>query len=153
MNEQQPASVRVVHRFAHPAGRVFDACLDPEQARRWMFATKTGQIVGCEIDPRVGGRFAIVDRRDGADVAHTGEYLEVERPRRLVFSLSVPTYSNEVTRVAIEITGCETGCELELVHDDVLPEYVERTRAGWLALLDGLERLLASRAQRHPADS
>jgi hypothetical protein len=29
-------------------------------------------MVWVEIDPRVGGRYTFVDRRDGEDAAHTG---------------------------------------------------------------------------------
>src|SRR6185503_710871 len=101
---------RVTHRFGASAERVFDAFLDPAKAGRFMFATPTGQMVRVEIEPRVGGRFTFVDRRDGEDVEHSGEYLEMHRPRRLVFSICVPKYSKNVDRVTIEITPLASGC-------------------------------------------
>lgn len=127
--------VRVTHRFNAPAERVFDAWLDPKTAGRWLFATATGQIVRVEIDPRVGGKFIFVDRRDGEDVEHCGEYLDIVRPRRLVFTFAVPKYSREKTQVCIDIVPRETGCELTLTHEGVLPEYTDRTSAGWAAIL------------------
>src|ERR1700741_3964567 len=87
--------VRVTRRFDASAERVYDAFLDPELARRFMFATATGQIVRCEIDARAGGGFTIVDRRSGEDVVHTGKYITLERPRLIVFTLSVAKYSSE----------------------------------------------------------
>ena len=81
--------VRVTHRFAASAERVYDAFLDPARAGRFLFATATGHIVRCEIDARVGGSFTIVDRRAGEDVAHTGRYVALERPRLIVFTFSV----------------------------------------------------------------
>jgi uncharacterized protein YndB with AHSA1/START domain len=130
--------VRVTRRFDASAERVFDAWLDPKTAGRWLFATPTGQMMRVEIDARVGGRFIIVDRRDGEDVEHRGEYLDIDRPRRLVFTFGVPKYSSETTRVCVDIVPRETGCELTLTHEGVLPDYAERTKAGWTEILGRL---------------
>jgi uncharacterized protein YndB with AHSA1/START domain len=130
--------VRVTRRFDASAERVFDAWLDPKTAGRWLFATPTGQMMRVEIDARVGGQFIIVDRRDGEDVEHRGEYLDIDRPRRLVFTFGVPKYSSETTRVCVDIVPRETGCELTLTHEGVLPDYAERTKAGWTEILGRL---------------
>jgi uncharacterized protein YndB with AHSA1/START domain len=130
--------VRVSRRFDASAERVFDAWLDPEKAGKFLFATPTGTMVRAEIDPRVGGTFCFVDRRDGEDVAHTGTYLEIDRPRRLVFSFAVPKYSAATTRVIVEIVPREAGCELTLTHEGVLPEYRDRTVSGWTNILEQL---------------
>jgi uncharacterized protein YndB with AHSA1/START domain len=138
MNDPELPAVRVTHRFTASAERVFDAWLDPAKASRFLFATPTGQMVRVEIDPRVGGHFTLTDRRDGDDVDHTGEYLEIERPRRLVFTFQVPKYSSLTTRVTIEITPLGDGCELTLTNDDVPPEWQEPAIAGWTSILDAL---------------
>ena len=101
--------VRVTHRFAASAERVYDAFLDPARAGRFLFATATGHIVRCEIDARVGGAFTIVDRRAGEDVAHTGHYVALERPRLIVFTFSVAKYSSELSTVTIEIAPLRQG--------------------------------------------
>ena len=67
--------VTVTHRFLASAERVYDAWLDPEKMRRFLYTTATGAIVRCEVDARVGGRYTIVDRRHGEDVLHEGTYL------------------------------------------------------------------------------
>jgi len=137
-------TVRVARHFAAPAGRVFDAWLDRERAGKWLFATPAGTMVRVEIDPRVGGAFTLVDRRGGEDVEHTGEYLEMDRPRRLAFNFRVPKFSNDATRIAIDIAPAEdSGCELTLVHEGVYPEYAERTETGWNGILDALAKALA----------
>ena len=138
MSDQATTTVRVKHRFTASPERVFDAWLDPEKARRFLFATPTGQMVRAETDPRVGGRFTFTDRRDGVDVVHTGEYLEIDRPRRLVFTFGVPTYSPVMTQVTIEIVPLDGGCELTLTNEGVPPEYAERNVEGWSRILAGL---------------
>ena len=141
MATEKPASLQVVRRFEAAADRVFDAWLDPNTASKWLFATESGQMIRVEIDPRVGGSFNFT-RRDGDDVEHVGEYLEIDRPRRLVFTFSVPKYSKQVTRVTVDIKSLESGCELTLTHEDVLPEWASRTEAGWGMILDSLAKTL-----------
>jgi uncharacterized protein YndB with AHSA1/START domain len=135
-------TLRVTRRFIAAPERVFDAWLDPDTAGKWLFAASTGRMVRVEIDARVGGKFAFVDRRDGEDVEHVGEYLEIDRPRRLVFTFAVPKYSAVVTRVTIDITPIEAGCDLTLTHDGVLPDYASRTETGWTSILEALARIL-----------
>ncbi|HEY1785380.1 MAG TPA: SRPBCC family protein [Pirellulales bacterium] len=142
MTTDPNVQIQVTHSFEQPAERVFDAWLDPANAGRWLFATPTGQMVRVAIDPRVGGSFTLVDRRGGDDVEHTGQYLEIARPRRLVFTFSVPKYSALSTTVTIDIVAAGTSCELKLTHDGVLPEYASRTREGWGKILTGLAATL-----------
>ena len=144
MTTEPRITARVTHRFSASPERVFDAWLDPEKARKWLFATASGQMVRAEIDARVGGAFIFTDRRDGEDVEHTGEYLEIDRPRRLVFTLSVEKYAQEVDRVTIEIAPLGTGCELTLTHEmhPDWAEYASRAEAGWTGILERLAATL-----------
>lgn len=130
--------VTVKRQFRAPAATVFDAFLDPRMAGRFMFATDNGEMVKAEIDARVGGGFNFTDRRDGEDVAHTGEYLAIERPRRLVFSLQVKKYSQETDRVTIGIKPLQSGCELTLTHELEANWASARGQIeeGWRAILE-----------------
>jgi uncharacterized protein YndB with AHSA1/START domain len=131
-------TVRLSRPFDASPERAFDDWLNPATAGRWLFATPTGQMVRLEIDARPGGKFLIVERRDGEDVEHLGEYIKVDRPRRLAFSFTVPRYSPLATRVDIEIAPAGAGCELTLTHEGVLEEWANSTEAGWKSILDGL---------------
>ena len=143
MTPPKTVTVKVSRRFRASPERVFDAWLDPAQARLFLFATPSGEVVRTDIDARVGGRFLIVDRRDGEDVAHEGEYLEIDRPRRLAFTFGVPKYSRDYSRVSIDIVAVDDGCELTLSHEGVLAEYADKTPQGWGMIFDGLTRVLS----------
>ena len=140
--QPQKAIVQVTRRFSASAERVFDAWLDPNTAGKWLFATPAGKMSKVEIDARAGGSYLIVENREGTDVEHIGEYLEIDRPRRLVFTLKVPKYSQENTKVTVEIRALKSGCELTLTHEGVLPDYVASTTSGWNMILDQLAATL-----------
>jgi uncharacterized protein YndB with AHSA1/START domain len=141
MAPKASVSIQVVRRFEAAAERVFDAWLDPDTAGKWLFATESGQMIVVEIDPRVGGSFNFT-RRDGDDVAHIGEYLEIDRPRRLVFTFCVPSYAKEITRVTIDIKSLESSCQLTLTHEGILPEWASRSESGWGMILNSLARVV-----------
>jgi uncharacterized protein YndB with AHSA1/START domain len=130
--------IRVSRTFDASDERLYDAFLDPAQARRFLFATTTGEMVRTDIDPRVGGRFTLTDRRDGEDVEHTGEYVELERPRRIVFDFRVPKFSSQTTRMTIEIGGGT----VTVTQHDAPEEMAEKIRAGWESILKGLAVIL-----------
>jgi uncharacterized protein YndB with AHSA1/START domain len=129
----------VTHRYEAPPERVFDAFLDPKVAGRFLFATASGEMIEAAVEPRVGGRFAFTDRRpDMGDVRHVGEYLEIDRPRRLKFSFGVPQFDPAMTTVTVEIVPVGRGCELTLTHEGVGAEWREGTSEGWAKILAGL---------------
>jgi uncharacterized protein YndB with AHSA1/START domain len=121
--------------FASAVGRVYDAFLDAPTAAKFLFRTPAGEMVRQEVDARVGGFYAFTERRGGEDVLHTGEYLELERPRRIVFTFSVPKYSSAVSTVAIAIVPQGAGCEVTLTNSGVPAEWAEPTGAGWEMIL------------------
>jgi uncharacterized protein YndB with AHSA1/START domain len=141
-----PIVAQVSRVFPYPAERVFDAWLDPRLARRFLFATPAGEMIRAEVDPRVGGHFVFTDRRDGEDVDHTGTYLEIERPRRLVFTFAVTGIDGPPDLVRIDIAPHPHGCELTLQHEmrAEYAEYLKRTEQGWTTILESLETTLAT---------
>ena len=141
MSSAATATVQVSRHFAASPERVYDAWLDPHHAGRWLFRTADGVLERCEIDARVGGRFRIDERRGDEIAEHYGEYVALDRPRRLAFDFWT-SFSDERTRVTIDITPDGDGSLLTLTHEGVWADYEDRTRQGWTMILDGLARAL-----------
>lgn len=141
---ERSIEVTVSRRFSHSAERVFDAWLDPAIARRWLYTTPETEITTCEIDAQVGGQFEIVDHRDDGDIRHVGEYVEITRPTRLVFTFGVPQFSLLFDLVTITIQPTADGCELTLTNAMAQEnaEWAESTREGWGKILAALDREL-----------
>lgn len=141
MDTGERMTVRVTRRFAAAPQRVFDAWLDAKTAGKWLFATASGRSECVEIDARAGGWFYIVERRDNETVDHVGEYIELVRPRRLVFTLFAEKYSLQFERVTVVLAPLGAGCELELTQE-TRTELAPRVRRCWIEMLDRLAAIL-----------
>lgn len=140
-----PVILRVTHDFAAPAERVFDAWLNPADAKCFLFATPDGEMQQVEIDARVGGRGLIVERRPQGVAHHRIQFEQIDRPHRLVFLFSAdPAEEGQWTRVTIDIAPKGEGCTLTLTHemDPQWSDYAEQTRHGWTVILASLARAL-----------
>ena len=137
-----PVRVRVSRSFAAPPEWVFDAWLDPAGIGQWMFgpAVREEEVLHLKTDPRVGGKFSFLVRRQGTEIDHVGTYREIARPRRLVFTWGVAGQSSDESGVKIEIRGTDTGCDLTLTQemDPKWADYASRTEAGWTKILNAL---------------
>jgi uncharacterized protein YndB with AHSA1/START domain len=154
---QDPVTVRVTHRYNLPADKVFDAWLTPAYASRFLFATRTGNVLTCVIDPVVGGQFVVTDRRPNADAEesfydaeHRGTYVEIEKPSRIVFDFSVDPLGQQVSRVALDFVPLGASItDLVLTHtlglDAEAHAQKERARQGWTKMLEQLEKVLTTR--------
>lgn len=134
-----PAKSCITRRFRASSERVFDAWLDPKAIGRW-FGPGLGHMTRIDVDARVGGRFSWVQRRGADDVDHIGEYVEIDRPRRLVFTWGVLPDAPD-SRVVIDIERRDDGCELALAHE-MPPEWAEFARRGaeaWLKMTAAMD--------------
>lgn len=144
----QPVHAVVLHRFSASAERVFDAWFDPVWLGRWMFGpgVRDERIVRLTLDARAGGKFSFVVNRQGVEIDHVGEYLEIDRPRLLVFTWGTRDSLPETSRVIVEITPREGGgCDAKLTHlmGANWSSYVDKVADSWTKMLDALERAIA----------
>jgi uncharacterized protein YndB with AHSA1/START domain len=133
-----PASIQVRRRIAAPAQLLFDAWLDPESVAAWMRPFDTARTVA-QTDPAVGGSYRIdMYQPDGQVVEHVGKYLEIDPPRRLVFTWASPATQHKDSLVTIEFTESAGSTEISLTHEQ-LPEYMAQAHVGgWTSAFEKL---------------
>src|SRR3954468_8206447 len=78
-------SYLITRTFDAPAELIFKATTTPELVRRWWGFAEDAWVVG-DIDLRVGGKWRYVIRHGDDEVGFHGEYREIARPHRLVFT-------------------------------------------------------------------
>ena len=80
--------ITLTRLFDAPRELVWEAMTKPEHVRRWWGCLDERYSVPvCEIDLRVGGTWRFVGRGPEGDFpAFFGEYLEIDRPGRLVYT-------------------------------------------------------------------
>lgn len=77
--------VVVERKFNAPRALVFAAWTTPRLLRRWLLAPPGWTMPVCEMDVRIGGAFRWRWRNDeGAEFGFSGEFRELEPPKRMV---------------------------------------------------------------------
>jgi uncharacterized protein YndB with AHSA1/START domain len=96
-----------------PRELVFRLYTEPEHLRHW-WGPRHLELVTCEIELRVGGRYRFIQRApDGQEFGFHGTYIEIERPRRLVKSF---VYEGRPDNEAIDTFTFEPSGENTLVR-------------------------------------
>jgi uncharacterized protein YndB with AHSA1/START domain len=113
-----------------PPAIVFEHLVEPSRMAAWL-----GHPIG--LQPVPGGRFAV--DIDGALVR--GEYVEVDRPRRVVVSWGMAG-SEELppgtTRVEFTLTPTVAGTTLTVVHTGLPESQAPSHAVGWSHYLSRL---------------
>lgn len=110
---------------------VFEFLVTDEGMTTWM-----GQYA--ELDPRVGGDFAV----NIAGYCIRGQYLEIERPHRVVFSWGMagsPDLPPGASKVAFTLTPTARGTRVDLVHSDLPETELAGHARGWTHFLPRLQ--------------
>jgi len=125
-----------------PIDKVFDAWLDPQLLSRFMLPMPGMPQPKTEVDGREGGRFTIHMDVGGEIIPHSGTYLELDRPNRLVFSWESP-FSTDGSTVTLEFTAQDkVKTRLELTHVRFIDEETrDNHEIGWSNILAALDEL------------
>ena len=144
MGQEAKVKVQATHRYNVPAERIYDTLLDPNKAKKFMFRTLTGKVVKAEIDAKIGGTFLFIEKRPSGEAEHYGEYIILERPKRVAFKFAVQKNAPESDLVTVDIIQLKQGCEVTLTHE-IKKEFEhlsERVQEGWDGILEGLGEAL-----------
>jgi uncharacterized protein YndB with AHSA1/START domain len=143
-------SLTLVRRIAARPSIVFDALTTPDGIACW-WGPDDGPVLLAETDVRVGGEFRVRFRMlDGTEHESSGEYIEVDRPVRLVMTWrwthgGEAVEAGEESRVEIDLRPIDTGTELTFTHARLQTEASRDSHAwGWGGALDKLERHFAT---------
>jgi uncharacterized protein YndB with AHSA1/START domain len=127
-------------RVAASPDSVFEYFTDPAKMVMWMGVEAT-------LDPRPGGVCRI---NPSGQAAMLGEFVEVDRPRRIVFTWGWETAQFKTppqsTLVEVSLTPEGEDTVVRLAHRRLKPELVALHRAGWHHYLSRLA-LAASGAE------
>ena len=138
--------------FDAPRDLVFDAFTKPELVKQWLLGPDGWTMPVCEIDLRVGGKYAYRWRSDskGQEFGTAGTFREVTRPQRIVQTERMDGQPSEAlnTTEFVEYAG-QTTVTMTIVHEsrEIRDMVVETGMADGVAIsYDRLAEMLASRA-------
>jgi uncharacterized protein YndB with AHSA1/START domain len=150
-------ALRVARTFRASTERVFQAWTAPEELKKWS-APGEAKVGAVEVDLRVGGAYRIrMEGPDGSVHVAAGEYLDIDAPRRLVYTWRwekqpegqkdphAQARGTRDTVVTVEFFERPGGTEVVLTHSGF---ETEESRAGhgqgWDGCLEKLGKLLGT---------
>jgi uncharacterized protein YndB with AHSA1/START domain len=136
-------AVRIERLIPAAPEDVYAAWTDEALLRRWMSPFGHAEVV---VDPRVGGALQVAMVDAGVRIEHTGEFLELDPPRRLRFTWISPYTGGEPSIVTVSLTPVGTHTRLVLIHERLPADAVESHAGGWGTMVDRLAEVLASGA-------
>jgi len=146
VSELTATDLRLERTIDASAEEAFDAWTNPEVLRRWWAADPSWVTPVVEVDLRVGGNYRLSMEDPATGTTHTvaGEYREVQRPKRLVYSWcwerSDGQPDEHTSTVTVEFLGEGERTTIVLEHTNLAsPESRDRHREGWIACLENLQ--------------
>lgn len=143
----------VVKKIIHAdRDRVFDAWTKPELMKHWFVGGKG--TAKAAVDLRVGGKYTNEMLIEGSAACsgdgvgetgiksyfHHGEYLEIVRPERIVFTWNSPSVQNTIVTVELRAQGSAT--EVTITHELPTLADCKGHQEGWTYALSGLGAFL-----------
>ncbi len=117
---------------------VFAAWTDAASISKWMRPGPTSGDSRVTADVRVGGKYTIDMLGEKEVYEHNGEYLEIDPPRKLVFTWISKGTGGERSVVTVTLHSRGDKTELVLMHEGLPEPAREPHRGGWIQIVDAL---------------
>jgi uncharacterized protein YndB with AHSA1/START domain len=135
MEQKNLHPLHLDYTFQASVSSVYDAWITRPVAELWLFKNETNQL-NFESNLKKGGRFSVVEYDGEKKIDHWGEYLEINRPSTLHFTLEVPAHFEGVSDVLIEVKETPGGTQLAFTQKNIDTSKTETAWKGMLAKLD-----------------
>jgi uncharacterized protein YndB with AHSA1/START domain len=133
---------KIIHA---PIEKVFDAWLNPKMLSKFMKGMPDKTDTDAEIDAREGGHFTFVMHVGDDKIAHTGKYVEISRPHKLVFTWASRYSIVDNSTVTLNFTKIEDNkTNISLIHVKFIDEESRSGHEeGWSNILDNLYEIMS----------
>jgi uncharacterized protein YndB with AHSA1/START domain len=139
-------SLTLVRRIKAAPDVVFEAVTSAEGIAHW-WGPDAGPVLLSESDPRVGGSYRLRFRTlPGAEHECSGEFLVVDRPKRVVMSWRWTSGGDDPGESQVEmiLRPIDVGTELTFTHSRLHDEASRRSHEwGWTGALQKLQEYFA----------
>jgi len=136
--------LEIRRRLKGGAEQIFDLWTKPDLMVRWMSPFPGAVDCKASSDLRPGGTFSLVMSSAEASREVFGTYVEIDRPRKLVFTWIGPLTNNVNTLVTVELDPQGDETDLVLTHQRLpTSAIVEGHTKGWGIILDHLAEVVS----------
>jgi uncharacterized protein YndB with AHSA1/START domain len=124
--------------------KVFDAWLDADTLSQFILPMPGMSQPQTETDPRPDGSFTIIMQVGEDKIPHTGKYLEIRRPDKLVFSWISPFSADGSTVTLLFKDLGDNKTRVDLTQVKFLDEESRANHeGGWTNILTSLDKFLS----------
>ena len=136
-------TVNITKIVKAPITKVFDAWLDPEMLAQFMRPSSKMALSPTTNEAVVDGRFEMLMKIGEQTIPHTGQYLEIKRPDKLVFTWASPASIDDSVVTLNFKTIADNQTELKLNHVRFIDEERRANHeGGWTRIVGRLIDLL-----------
>ena len=131
--------VQLRRRLSAGAEQIFDLWTKPDLMVRWQSPFPGAVDCKASCDLRPGGAFSLVMTSADSSREVSGTYVQIDRPRKLVFTWIGPLTNHVTTLVTVELIPIGDQTEIVLTHERLpTPAMHEGHTKGWGHILDHL---------------